>query len=177
MVTLGQAHALLAVGVAAGLSADLGVIESRAWRHAAGAGGVSIRPHDPLTCEIMWQCRIATAPLSGWSVEVVELTGTPDHGDDQRLSVRFHGFHVADVRSVAELERWFPLTDLEPELSPPASVKAAESGSCGGSNTSNPHPGARQAITRCPGPFFCASRAGPHRHGIHETITRPGPHS
>jgi len=47
---------------------------------------------------------------SGWSVEVVERSGTPD---GQQLRVRYHGFYVADVRTVAELEQWIPLADLE----------------------------------------------------------------
>ena len=50
---------------------------------------------------------------TGWSVEVVERSGTPDHGDGQQLRVRYHGFYVADVRTVAELEQYFPLADLE----------------------------------------------------------------
>ncbi len=52
---------------------------------------------------------------SGWSVEVVERSGTPDNRDGQQLRVRYHGFYVADVRTVAELEQWFPLADLEPD--------------------------------------------------------------
>jgi len=52
---------------------------------------------------------------SGWSVEVVERSGTPDNSDGQRLRVRYCGFHVADVRTVAELEQWFPLSELEPD--------------------------------------------------------------
>jgi hypothetical protein len=53
--------------------------------------------------------------MSGWSVEVIQRSGTPDCSDGQRLRVRYHGFYVADVRTVAELEQYFPLTDLEPE--------------------------------------------------------------
>jgi len=45
----------------------------------------------------------------GYSVEVVQLA-TGDW-----LRVRHHGFYVADVRTVAELERYFPLSDLEEE--------------------------------------------------------------
>jgi hypothetical protein len=52
---------------------------------------------------------------SGWSVEVVERSGTPDNSDGQQLRVRYHRFYVADVRTVAELEQWFPLADLEPD--------------------------------------------------------------
>jgi hypothetical protein len=51
----------------------------------------------------------------GWSVEVIERSGTPDNTDGQQLRVRYHGFYVADVRTVAELEQWFPLADLEPD--------------------------------------------------------------
>jgi hypothetical protein len=51
----------------------------------------------------------------GWTVEVVHLTGTPDHRDGEWLRVRHHGFCVSDVRSVAELEQWFPLAELEPD--------------------------------------------------------------
>jgi hypothetical protein len=52
---------------------------------------------------------------SGWSVEVVERSATPDHSDGQQLRVRYHGFYVADVRTIAELEQYFPLADLEPD--------------------------------------------------------------
>jgi hypothetical protein len=42
----------------------------------------------------------------GWTVEVVALT------EGERLRIRHHGFYVADVRSVAELERWVPADEL-----------------------------------------------------------------
>lgn len=51
----------------------------------------------------------------GWSVEVVNLTGTPDRHDGQWLRVYCCNYWVADVRSIAELEQWFPLADLEPD--------------------------------------------------------------
>ena len=38
--------------------------------------------------------------------------GTPDKRDGEWIRVRQHGFHVADVRSIAELEQWFPLDSL-----------------------------------------------------------------
>jgi hypothetical protein len=53
--------------------------------------------------------------LGGWTVEVVELAGTPDRHDGTWIRVRLHGFFVADVRTVAELEQWFPLAELEPD--------------------------------------------------------------
>jgi hypothetical protein len=49
----------------------------------------------------------------GYTVEVVELSDTSGNHDGEWLRVRYHGFHVADVRSVAELERYFPLGELE----------------------------------------------------------------
>ena len=52
----------------------------------------------------------------GWSVEVVSLTGTPDHHDGTWLRVCLYGSFVADVRTPAELERYFPLDELEPSL-------------------------------------------------------------
>jgi hypothetical protein len=52
---------------------------------------------------------------SGWSVEVVHLTATPDRHDGEWIRVAYFGWHVADVRDVADLERWFPLGDLEPD--------------------------------------------------------------
>jgi hypothetical protein len=51
----------------------------------------------------------------GWAVEVVELSATPDRNDGERLKVTYYGFFVAIVRTVAELEQWFALSDLEPE--------------------------------------------------------------
>jgi hypothetical protein len=50
----------------------------------------------------------------GWSVEVVNLTGTPDRHDGQWLRICYCNYWV-DVRSIAELEQWFPLADLEPD--------------------------------------------------------------
>jgi hypothetical protein len=51
----------------------------------------------------------------GWAVEVVGLSATPDCNDGERLKVTYCGFFVAVVRTVAELEQWFTLSDLEPE--------------------------------------------------------------
>ena len=51
---------------------------------------------------------------SGWSVEVVQLTGTPDHHDGTWLRVTYFGSYVADVRTPGELACYFPLADLEP---------------------------------------------------------------
>jgi hypothetical protein len=51
----------------------------------------------------------------GWTVEIVHLTGTSDHSDGERLRVCQYGWFTADVRTMAELERFFPLADLEPD--------------------------------------------------------------
>ena len=84
------------------------------------SAGHQIRPPRPLTARTPWvrqygvmADRYRTA--SGWSVEVVERSATPDNSDGQQLRVRYHGFYVADVRTVAELEQYFPLADLEPD--------------------------------------------------------------
>jgi len=53
----------------------------------------------------------------GWSVEVVHLTGTPGRHDGEWIRVRQHGAWITDVCSIAEIERWVSLADLEPELS------------------------------------------------------------
>ena len=42
----------------------------------------------------------------GWTVEVVQLAT----GD--RLSIRHHGFYVADVVNVDALARWIPTAEL-----------------------------------------------------------------
>jgi hypothetical protein len=55
----------------------------------------------------------------GWTVDVIHLSSTPDHRDGEWLRVSFHGAHVPDVRTVAELEQWFPLADLAPETLAP----------------------------------------------------------
>jgi hypothetical protein len=52
---------------------------------------------------------------TGWAVEVVELSATLDRNDGAHLKVTYRGFFVALVRTVAELEQWFPLAELEPE--------------------------------------------------------------
>ena len=52
---------------------------------------------------------------SGWSVEIVRRTATPDHHDGESLRVCQFGCYVADVRTPVELERYFPLAELEPD--------------------------------------------------------------
>jgi hypothetical protein len=51
----------------------------------------------------------------GWVVEVIELSATPDRNDGERFKVTYYGFFVALVSTVAELEQWLALSDLEPE--------------------------------------------------------------
>jgi hypothetical protein len=53
----------------------------------------------------------------GWTVEVVRLSGTPDNHDGEWFRVCQFGWWTADVRTIAELERWFPLAELEEALS------------------------------------------------------------
>lgn len=48
----------------------------------------------------------------GWRVQIVRLEGTPDRRDGTWLRVTQFGWWAADVASVAELERFFPLTEL-----------------------------------------------------------------
>jgi hypothetical protein len=49
----------------------------------------------------------------GWTVEVVHLNGTSENSDGERLRVCQYGFFTSDVRTVAELERFFPVAELE----------------------------------------------------------------
>ena len=51
----------------------------------------------------------------GWRVQVVTLQNTPNHRDGCWYRITQHGFWTADVRSVGELERFFPLAELEQE--------------------------------------------------------------
>jgi hypothetical protein len=75
----------------------------------------------------------------GWAVEVVELWATPDRNDGPRLKVTYCGFFVGLVRTVAELETWFALSDLELEAltlvtadaACPYRVRALPSAPCG----------------------------------------------
>ena len=52
----------------------------------------------------------------GWSVEVVRLSGTPDKHDGEWIRVRQFGWFVADVRSIACLERYVALAELQDAL-------------------------------------------------------------
>jgi len=61
-------------------------------------------------------------------VEVVCLTGTPDRHDGTWIRVTHYGSWVADVRSVAELERYFPVASLEETLGPLALLYALAHG-------------------------------------------------
>jgi hypothetical protein len=54
----------------------------------------------------------------GWTVEVVRVTGTGSH-DGEWLRVCQYGYWTANVKTVAELERWFPLAELEPDALAP----------------------------------------------------------
>ena|SRR5215813_12913573 len=62
----------------------------------------------------------------GYTVEVVQLSDTSGNHDGEWLRVRYHGYHVADVRSVAELERYFPLGELEADALAPRRAPASE---------------------------------------------------
>lgn len=48
-------------------------------------------------------------------MRVVRRENTPNHRDGTWLRVTQHGFWTADVRTVAEIERFFPLAELEEE--------------------------------------------------------------
>jgi hypothetical protein len=50
----------------------------------------------------------------GWTVKVVQLSLTPERRDGTWIQVRLHGFSITDVRSPQELDRYFPLAELEP---------------------------------------------------------------
>src|SRR5258708_6382290 len=63
-----------------------------------------------------------------WSVEIVRLTGTPNKRDGEWIRLRQHGFYVADLRSVAELESYVALAELEDALRTTQSGAAAGSG-------------------------------------------------
>ena len=64
-----------------------------------------------------------------WTVEVVQLA------EGERLRIRHHGYYIADVRSVSELERWIPQAELEhldrDTLIPAARLRRADSGTPG----------------------------------------------
>src|SRR5690242_4393861 len=47
-----------------------------------------------------------------YTVETVQLTGTPDRHDGEWIRVRYCGFCLVDLRSIADLERYVALTDL-----------------------------------------------------------------
>src|SRR5262249_35163427 len=47
-----------------------------------------------------------------YTVETVQLTGTPDRHDGEWIRVRFCGFCLADVRTVADLESYVVLAEL-----------------------------------------------------------------
>lgn len=63
-------------------------------------------------------------------MRVVTLVGTPDRRDGTWLRVTQFGAWTADVGSVAELERFFPLSDLEPDDGSLAAEAASGSAAC-----------------------------------------------
>jgi hypothetical protein len=48
----------------------------------------------------------------GWRVTIVHLENTPNRRDGTWIRVTQHGVWTADLRSVAELERYFRLSEL-----------------------------------------------------------------
>lgn len=64
----------------------------------------------------------------GWRVQVVTLEGTPDRRDGTWIRVTQYGVWTADVRTVAELEQFFPLGELEPDGPPLALGRLGRSG-------------------------------------------------
>jgi hypothetical protein len=83
-------------------------------RHMSSAGRAVWRERPPdLRHHAGMGDRYRTA--DGWAVEVIALSATPDRNDGERLKVTYCGFFVALVRTVAELEQWFPVAELEPE--------------------------------------------------------------
>jgi hypothetical protein len=48
----------------------------------------------------------------GWRVQIVHLENTPDRRDGEWLRVTLHGSWVANVRTPADLERYFRLSEL-----------------------------------------------------------------
>jgi hypothetical protein len=52
----------------------------------------------------------------GWAVEVIHVIATPDGHDGESFRVTQHGCWVGYARSVAELEQYVDLAELEPEL-------------------------------------------------------------
>jgi hypothetical protein len=63
-----------------------------------------------------------------WSIEIVRLTGTPNKRDGEWIRIRQYGFYVTDLRSVAELERYVALAELEDALRTSGSGAVAGSG-------------------------------------------------
>ena len=86
-------------------------------RHDAGRLAVWCKSRPDLRHHAGMGDRYRTA--DGWAVEVVALSATPDGNDGERLKITYRGFFVALVRTVGELETWFPLSDLEPEALTP----------------------------------------------------------
>jgi len=65
----------------------------------------------------------------GWSVEVVQLSATPDRRDGEWLRLCYCGYWaITDVRSIAELERWVCLADLERDTFNASCLNASRQG-------------------------------------------------
>jgi hypothetical protein len=94
----------------------------------------------------------------GYSVEVVQLAGTSGNHDGQWLRVRYHGFYVADVRTVTELEKYFPLSELEEALPRPD-----VGGPRLGSRSYEPQPGHALGMAACFTDYDREPRSTPRR--------------
>jgi len=53
----------------------------------------------------------------GWAVEIVTLSGTPNHRDGAWIRLTHHGIWVTDVRTPGELAEFVNLAELREALS------------------------------------------------------------
>jgi hypothetical protein len=99
----------------------------------------------------------------GWGVEVTRMLATPDRHEGESFRVSHYGFHVGYAHSVAELERWIDLRDLEEALNlvcpRPRSACPCRAAACTrGSRTPQPC----RRLSGVPVPASCTSAGRAH---------------
>jgi hypothetical protein len=96
------------------------------------------------------------------------VTATRDRHDGESLRVSHHGYWAGYARSVAELERWFDLTDLEEGLRRQRPNLSAVAGSCRGWREHRAAAGLACTGSSVP----AAPRRRPHRAGLPASAER-----
>lgn len=102
------------------------------------------------------------------------MTATPERRDGESFRVSDHGYHVGYARSVAELEQWIELSDLEEALSlaagPPHPGRRWSCAAAGIRPMCTPRSCTRRSDARNPSAARAPVVAAEHRDHAHDEV-------